>query len=222
VLGGDKLKFKAGLKDEKTAMRIFEKEMIQNKAELQKHGLFFSFTTDPLLPETVQMTSYAVQMCNDNQIPVKILSKRTDCLPSFNIDATFCEWNKSLIAIGFTLTGHDELEPFASSNDERILAMRNLKERGYRTFASIEPIIDLPTSLNMIDKSAEFCDLFKIGLLSGGKYDRDELRRFMMTTESLALSANIYFKDSLLKQASVERKDLPANCVTRDFNMFTN
>jgi hypothetical protein len=32
--------------------------------------------------------------------------------------------------------------------------------------------------------------------------------------------AKFYFKDSLLKQAGINREDLPSNCVGRDYNMF--
>ena len=43
-------------KNEEHALTIFCKEAYQNKEALQKHGLFFSFTTDPMLPETIELT----------------------------------------------------------------------------------------------------------------------------------------------------------------------
>jgi len=47
-------------KDEKHALEVFEKELNANLSELQKHGLFFSFTTDPMLKETESVTAKAL------------------------------------------------------------------------------------------------------------------------------------------------------------------
>ena len=51
VLGGNESKLKKCFKDEKHAIEGFEKELLQNLSELQKHGLLFSFTTDPMLKQ---------------------------------------------------------------------------------------------------------------------------------------------------------------------------
>ena len=87
-----------------------------------------------------------------------------------------------MIAFGFTLTGCDDKEPGASTNQERIEAMKILYERGFRTFASIEPIVDIEASKRMITETLGFCDLYKIGLMSGVKrdyYKDEDLRAFM-------------------------------------------
>jgi hypothetical protein len=227
-------------KDENHALEVFEKELKANLPELQKHGLFFSFTTDPMLPETITLTWKAVSICFQNNVPVKILTKRTDFLKSIiNINRgylggniLFIEKEKKLIALGFTLTGHDELEPNTSTNAERIEAIRKLHDAGFKTWASIEPIIDFESSFDMIDKSWDSCDLFKIGLQSGKKYDKKELNAFVnrlllyrVGRGRRGLSptchvACLYFKDSLLKQAGISRPELPDNCVGRDYNVF--
>jgi DNA repair photolyase len=127
---------------------------------------------------------------------------------------------RSQIAIGFTLTGYDELEPNASTNAERIEAMAKLHHAGFKTFASIEPIIDFKSSQNMILISSPFCDLYKIGLESGKTYDRIKLKTFVQETNYFLSVTKIYFKDSLLKAAGINRSELPANCVDRDYNIF--
>ena len=73
------------------------------------------------------------------------------------------------VAFGFTLTGHDELEGNSSPNLERISTMKLLHDRGYRTFVSAEPVIDPVSSLQVIKGTLGFCDLYKVGLLSGKK-----------------------------------------------------
>ena len=73
----------------------------------------------------------------------------------------------SRLATGFTLTGHDELEQNASTNEERIKAMGFLHELNLRTWASIEPVIDFPSALAMVYQAVNAgCQHFKIGLLT--------------------------------------------------------
>lgn len=219
AMGRDKPELKACFKDEANALEVFEKELLHNLDELRKHGLFFSFTTDPLLRTTRRLTWKAVEICMDNNVPVKLLTK-----------VGFSTWmdtpvffKKDLVAFGFTLTGHDELEPNASTNAERIEAMKKLHEAGFKTWASIEPIIDFESSMKMIQRSASCCDLFKIGLESGKRYFKREILEFVHQVNWLfsESSIKVYFKDSLLNVVGIERSELPANCVTRKYNIFT-
>lgn len=229
ILGGDKPTLKKCFKDEKHALEVFEKELQANLPELQKHGLFFSFSTDPMLKETMDLTIKGAFIATHYGVPVKILTKRADWvdyfLSSFNHGS---RWLK-LIAFGFTLTGHDELEPGASTNQERIEAMKKLHDAGFKTFASIEPVIDFNSSGLMIYEISGYCDLINVGLESGKKYDKKELRSFIdwcnlmfphHAKEGCIILNIYYFKDSLLKAVGIERSDLPTNCVTSDYNMF--
>ncbi len=219
AMGMNEPQLKKCFKDVFHAYRTFIKEAESNLEELQKHGLFFSFTTDPLLKETITLTSNALNWCMNHQIPVKILTKRTDFVRRWQPILThWLDWRPK-IAIGFTLTGHDELEPFASPNIERIRLMEEIHKQGFKTFASIEPIIDIDSSYEMIIKSHSFCDLFKIGLESSKKYSKSELQRFIKLIPGRVNGSKIYFKDSLLKTAGIDRESLPSNCVNRDFNL---
>lgn len=38
--------------------------------------------------------------------------------------------------------------------------------------------------------------------------------------KSLSTGMRFYFKDSLLKQAGINREDLPSNCVCRKYSIF--
>lgn len=226
ILGGDVPTLKKCFKDEQHAMEVFNNELYSNRPELQKHGLFFSFTTDPCLRETFNLTMRATKLCLQNNIPVKILTKVSVWVDIFLINVKFSDndnflpgW-KSLIAFGFTLTGHDEIEPGASTNQERIEAMRKLHNAGFKTFASIEPIVDFESSFKMMQRSRQFCDLYKIGLMSGKKYELNQVNWFISVVLDQFNASKIYFKDSLLKAAGIDCKDLPANCVSRDYNMF--
>lgn len=229
VMGGDVPVLKKCFNDENHALKVFEKELLQNKEKLQKHGLFFSFTTDPMLPETIDLTLDAAGIAIYNSIPVKILTKCTDWVSDFISDSRPQKHedikHNSMYAFGFTLTGHDELEPGASTNQERIEAMAKLHDSGFKTFASIEPIIDLQRSLMMIQGTIQFCDLYKIGLMSGQKITPryyEELRSFNLQVVNMIASRNsyakVYWKNSFKKSFS-QFPDASCN-VERDYNIF--
>ncbi len=221
-------KLKAHFKNEDHALEVFEKELFRNIEQLLQSGLFFSFTTDPMLPETINTTWEAMNIALNNRVPVTLLTKCTDwvnrMVEPYTADGVkdFSKEDKKLIAIGFTLTGHDELEPNASTNAERIRAMWKLHNAGFKTWASIEPIIDFGSSYQMIANTIGLCDLFKIGIKSGGKYKRIEVLDFVAQVyTAVGDTAKIYFKDSLLKLADIDRDhELPANCVDADYNIF--
>jgi len=230
VMGMDRPQLKKCLVNEITAFEIFKKEVLINKTELQKHGLFFSFTTDPMLTEFWDLTWKAIMFCNAHEIPVKVLTKLAGWVESTlnyfnhsNSDNADREWRK-LIAFGFTLTGYDELERGASTNQERIEGMKLLHEAGFKTFASIEPIIDFERSYEMIRLSLGYCDLYKIGLMSGQKVDKhfyNKLRSFnLQVVNTLAhFPAKVYWKESIQKHFGIF-PDARCN-VTRKYNIFT-
>lgn len=204
ILGGNTPTLKKCFKDEKHALEIFKKEVDTNLVELQEKGLFFSFTTDPCLKETFSLTTSAGSYAIKNHIPITILTKEGNIS-----DFTLFNWfwgiwqnseYKNYLKIGFTLTGHDELEPNAPTNKRRIAAIKALYQAGFKTFASIEPIIDLKSSMDMIKQTIGYCDEYKIGLLSGDKtIKKDELQKFFDKVNLLATTHNfnVYWKDSI-------------------------
>lgn len=230
TMGQDKPQLKACFKDEGHAMEVFRKELKENLEELRTHGIFFSFTTDPMLNETINLTLLAIHSCIIRGVPVKILTKNAEnTLFAFigvkgltpGVMQNFFQEHRRMFSIGFTLTGHDELEPGASPNAERIAAMQELHYAGFKTFASIEPIIDFESSFEMILRAQAYCDLFLIGLKSGVKYLKHEVQGFISSVNRQCNSVKIYWKDSLLKAAGIDRGELPSNCVSRDYNIFS-
>ncbi|MEG1545401.1 MAG: hypothetical protein RR382_12925 [Tannerellaceae bacterium] len=216
AMGGAEVKLKKCFKDKEHAFQVFQIEAINNLQELRKHGLFFTFTSDPLLSETIQLTLNAIRFCVEHDIKVKVLSKCADNIE--HIIPAFPQW-KNGVAFGFTLTGHDELEPNASTNDERIQAMMLLKMYGYKTFASIEPIVDLDSSMDMIEETAGYCDLYKIGLMSGKEMDKYELLEFVGRVLVIAKQYNfkVYLKDSVTKIIGETESD---RLVSADYDLF--
>jgi DNA repair photolyase len=208
---------KKSLVNEAVAMDIFKVETKKNISELQKHGLHFNFVSDPFLKETIHLNIRAMVWCIHNDIPVKALTKQTWWIDQY------MKWidYAGKIAFGFTLTDHDEMEPGCAPNIKRVKAMQKIHDMGHLTWASIEPIIQLDSSLKMIRSTAGYCDLYKIGLKSGSHLCSAALDEFINIVISENPYSKIYFKDSLLEQAGIRRELLPANnCVTRNYNIF--
>ena len=222
TMGGNVPTLKTCFKDEDHALQVFEKELMANLPELQKHGLFFTFTSDPCLLETQSLNAKAILISIQNKVTVKVLTKNAS-VALHSAKFGFGKYNqlyKDFVSFGFTLTGRDDLEPGASTNAERIEAMLKLHEAGFKTLASIEPVIDFVSSAEMMRRVYGFCDLYKVGLMSNKKYDKLECEKFIDYCCNEFENAKIYFKDSLLAAAGISRDALPENCVDNSYNMF--
>ncbi len=206
-LGGKEVKLKKCFKDKDYALATFRREVSMHLDTLRKYGIFFSFTTDPMIPETIDLTIRALEICIAYGIPAKILTKNANWLDSPGVKNLFNEIHKADadIRFGFTLTGRDDMEPKASPNQWRIDAMAQLKEYGIKTWASIEPVIDWYSSIGVIEKSLPFCDHYKIGLRSGvgrAYYNDVTLVKyigFMVGTIANA-GHTVYIKESVRKR----------------------
>ncbi|GAB6008291.1 radical SAM family protein [Dysgonomonas reticulitermitis] len=220
VLGRDYPILKKMLIDEDNAIYFLEDDIEDNLGELQKHGFLLNFVSDPFLPETTELNLRAIHLAQSYFVPVKILTKQADWVDSF---LKLKGINKKLIACGFTLTGHDELEPGAATNEQRIIAMRKLKNAGFMTFASIEPIITFPKSLEMIEKTIGSCDLYMIGLQRFKTYPKEDVERFIFDVRDLVKphqNIKIYFKDSINDVYPIREKGKHSQLVDRDYNIF--
>ena len=90
----------------------------------------------------------------------------------------------------------------------------------------------------MIEQTIGYCNLYKIGLMSGKReYTRDEVFRWVCELYTMIAgyhfakctqSPKIYFKDSVLEYIGETRNDCPLtsmkNSITvdADYNIFTN
>ena len=205
-LGGNEAVLKKCFKDEEDARQVFIRETLKHLDYLRQTGVFFSFTTDPLIPETWELTKFAAVFANHHGIPVKILTKNAGFFYNPTVVDYFMapDVEREDITFGFTLTGRDDMEPNASTNMERINAMKHLHGLGFKTFASIEPVIDWQRAQAVISLSVDHCDHYKIGLRSGVKKDYynlvqsgDSLQRIVGFI--IERSKTVYLKESTRK-----------------------
>jgi DNA repair photolyase len=214
--------------DEAHALEIFKEEVNDNIVSLRERGrLFFSLTTDAMLPETKDLTFSAMKVCHDNDVPFKVLTKCTDWVDGdfmneFEKDGTV--WGLTpkmdLFAFGFSLTGHDEIEIGAGTNEDRIKSLIRIKNLGFRTFLSFEPIIDYEATFSVIEKSYEYCDFMRIGLMNGPTRDKNinlvELQNFFDRVSDLVKNVPIYWGDSIVSHLKIDRSKMPNNSVIEE------
>ena len=217
TLGGNVATLKKGVINDDHAYHLAMAEIIEHHDEIIRDGgLFMTFTSDPCAPETRLLFFRIASSVAIRDIPVTILTKNADF---FQHQAFWKRFGgryfaKPQMAFGWTLTGHDELEPNASVNAERIAAMKKMSDAGYKTWASIEPVIDFRSALDMIADALDAgCQHFKIGLFTNNTkvvkkdfsfgehhfeaYDRAQCMSFTGNVMELTQGrATVYWKQS--------------------------
>ena len=223
ILGGSVAKLKKCFKSEAHAIEVYFKELFGGNGgtipeEIRKHGIFFTFTSDPGLPETFPLNAAVISETVKLRVPVLFLTKMTDWTDSeIGRDLLSIPEAKENLTIGFTLTGRDDLELKASPNKDRIAALRRLHDDGFKTFSSMEPVISCKMSLSIIKECLGFVDLFKVGLESQRKYDKEVVLKFVDDLAALPEKPWIYLKDSIINLIGRERGFYGKNFVDADF-----
>lgn len=226
AIGGSIVRLKKCFKSEEEGVTTFFRELFGGnrntvRPELQQQGIFFTFTSDPGLPETFPLVAALIAETVKLKVPVQFLTKFTGWMDTeIWQDLLSIPELKQYLAIGFTLTGCDEQEPGTSPNADRLAALQKNHEMGFRTFASIEPILDFECSFTMMMKSSGDVDLYRVGLESHRKYDKTEAERFVYDLEVIPWLKNIYLKDSLVKLLGRSRESFSNKFVNVDFTPF--
>ena len=205
-LGGNEVRLKKCFKDETDAARILRNELDKHLEQCKRYGIFLSFTTDPMIDETRNLTSIAISEATMRDIPVWVLTKNS----TFIYDETdFMAWMDAInpiyrdrIHFGFTLTGRDDMEPKANTNHDRIMAMRCMYLMGFSTFASIEPVIDWPSAERVVREAMPWCDHFKLGLRSGVNKDYYNIAKSGAAIMRIVKTVESFYKSIYLKEST--------------------
>ena len=251
-LGQEEPVLKKGVVNDEHAYHLAMTEIYANYEEIIRDGgLFMTFTSDPCAEETRDtFFRIATESARYLRIPAMFLTKSADFINFWrytDMASGMLDRHcmvKSRLSFGWTLTGHDELEPNAAPNTKRINAMRLVSANSFKTWASIEPVIDFSSSLNMILQALDAgCQHFKIGLLTNNTrvvrkdfqigeyqfkaYDRDDCFVFIHDVmRAVKGNSTVYWKQSFrdflgeedFARATVGYK----NIVDKDWSMFNN
>lgn len=205
ALGGTEVRLKKCFKDEADAAHILRNELDKHLEQCQRYGIFLSFTTDPLIEETRKMTAYTIIQARSCGISVWVLTKCSTFIYDEEFMATLECINPAVrkyIHFGFTLTGRDDMEPKANTNQDRIMAMRRMHLMGFSTFASIEPVIDWKSAERVVREAMKWCDHFKLGLRSGVKKDYYNIAESGAAIQRIVSSVESFGKTIYLKEST--------------------
>ena len=162
------------------------------------------FTTDPYQPleETAKLTRWSLKSLINNGNSVRILTKGgMRAARDFDIMASGnCEFGATLTFLDIAQSV--EWEPHAALPADRIMALREAKNAGIRTWVSLEPVIDPQQVYAIIEKTHEFVDLYKVGKLNYHPRAKEiDWHDFRVNVESLltSLKKDFYIKQDLQK-----------------------
>lgn len=134
--------------------------------------VLLSFACDPYPPQDAakQLTRRILSMLCSYDVPFQVLTKAGQ-LATRDLDV-FGPYD----AFAVTLTTLDarraeKLEPGAAPPIERTRALMEAKDRGIETWVSLEPVIVPAWSLEIIRRTHDYVDLYKIGPLNHAKVD---------------------------------------------------
>lgn len=185
------------------------KQLIADAEKLPSDAppVLLSFTTDPYQPidEQYRLTRQAIGQLKLKGQRVEILTKGgTHACRDFDLLGP-----EDAFATTLTLLDDAESlrwEPGAALPADRIAAMKEAHRRGIRVWASLEPVIDPAQSLEIIKRTHEFVDLFKVGKLNYHPRAQEiDWRRFGTEAIKLleSLGCQYYIKNDL--RALVQR-----------------
>lgn len=149
-------------------------QLERDATELERKGearsVLLSFTCDPYQPLDTkeQLTRKAIQILHSHNLKVTILTKGGG---RSERDFDLLSSNPELSSYGATLVFTDEslrqeIEPLAAPTIERMHSLKKAHALGIPTWASFEPVWTAEQSLKLMEKTIEYVDLFKIGILN--------------------------------------------------------
>lgn len=163
VLHIDREQFNAGSSVRFEYLKNLRKDAEKYKAMGIKEQVLLSFTTDPYPPEHHLTTRHTLGLLKDAGLAFCTLTKGGSRALR-DID----QFRTDRDAFASTLTSLDDSfslkwEPGAALPKDRISTLKKFHEKGIFTWVSLEPTLDTKSSIEIIEETYKFVDLFKIG-----------------------------------------------------------
>lgn len=162
-----KEEFRNNISVRKNILRKIELDSLELKIEKNTKPILLCFTCDPYqeAEENHQITRKTIKILNKYNQNFQILTKNG------NLATRDFELYKKKDTYAVTLTFDNETdsrkyEPKADIPQDRIKSLKEAQKRGIQTWVSLEPVILTSQSLNLIDLTYEFVDLYKVGKLN--------------------------------------------------------
>jgi DNA repair photolyase len=203
-LGTEKTCFHDNVKTAGNALDRFARDASLLKGKKDDREILLSFMTDPYQPieNDLLVTRQAIEILIRNNLRFTILTKGgTRAARDFVLLEGYAGCSFGTTLIFQSQQDSDLWEPGAASIYDRIIAIKQARERGIRTWVSIEPVIDPGQALGLIRSLHEYVDHWKIGKINyhpeiEEKTDWFAFRRDVSTLLEF-LNKDYYLKKSL-------------------------
>lgn len=189
--------FNTPARPRKDVLDRIEKEIPKYAGTDKRVLLCFMGDPYPKIDFELRITRQIIKMLVNNSIPFQVLTKAgTRAARDFDLYT-----GKDAFAVSLAFLDDEkarEYEPFAAPPKSRIEALHLAKAWDIETWVSLEPVIDEKESLEIIKKTANVADLYKIGKLNHYKSDIN-WRKFGMAAVRLCrqLGKNYFIKKDL-------------------------
>jgi len=163
VLRMDRKDFDAGSVPRPDFLSHLIKDAKKYQAAGSREQVMLSFTTDPYPPEHHLLTRHVLEALRDHGLGFCTLTKGgSRALRDLDL------FRPDRDAFASTLTSLDpafslKWERNAALPEERIATLRTFHEAGIFTWVSLEPTLDVEASLEIVQETHGFVDLYKIG-----------------------------------------------------------
>lgn len=181
-------------------------ELAKDAARLPRdetRHILLSFVTDPYQPVETDwlITRRAIRILHTEGLSVAILTKgglrATRDFDLLTKDDLF-----GVTLVCRTLDYFTEWEGNSAWTGERIATLKEAHERGIPTWVSCEPVIYPEETLDLIHRTADFVDVFKVGTLNYHEPPKTiDWKKFAQDAVNLldGLGANYYIKKELAR-----------------------
>jgi hypothetical protein len=163
VLKMTRAEFDAGAVPRPDYLKHLRKDAAKYRAAGCSEQVMLSFTSDPYHPGDTALTRATLEVLIEHGLGVCTLTKGgTRALRDLPI------FRPTRDAFATTLTSLDEAvstnwEPKAAPPADRVAALRAFHEAGIFTWISLEPTLDIESSLAIVQATHSFVDLYKVG-----------------------------------------------------------
>jgi DNA repair photolyase len=163
VLRMPRPEFDAGATPREDFLPKLRKEAAKYRAAGITDQVMLSFTTDPFHPGDISLTRPVLETLQEFGLGMCTLTKGgSRALPFIDL------FRPDRDAFASTLTSTDDAfslkwERGAALPGDRIATLKAFHDRGIFTWVSLEPTLDTESSLDIIKRTHEFVDLYKIG-----------------------------------------------------------
>lgn len=155
--------FNAGAIERPSFLNLLHKDGIKYQSLGIRQQVMLSFTTDVYHPGDNTLTRDVIKTLQQYGLGVCVLTKGgTRSLRDSDL------FRRDRDCFASTLTSLDDKfsqkwEPDAALPGDRMDALKHFHDRGIFTWVSLEPTLDTESSLEIIEKTYKFVDLYKIG-----------------------------------------------------------